>query len=291
MLIFLTILNKITGPYWNTFRKSLGQKNIDPLTITHAPGLFGHPIGIAILVFIGIFSLPSNANFYIFWFAMIAVAALVSIWTIWGLLETDFFAVQVIGSLGFVSTSIFAFLILGEVVNKVQIFSIFLAFFGVAIFSWPHRVKGKIKIDKGLVFVILAVLLSGLAAVFYKLASEYTSSYSSFLSGRFVGDLIGWSIVWIVILFFSKKNPIKDMSKCVKDRDGLFLIGAVTISTLLDSWLIYKLPISTIAIIGTLAFPSSYFISRIKYNERISAKKWAGTVFIIVAVFLFILYS
>lgn len=287
--IFLTVFSKITGPYWNVLRKDLAKKGISSLTITIAPNLFGHPVGIFLLLAFGLFALPKDLHFYGYWFAMISIAAIVSIFTIWGLIKTKFFGVQIIGSLGFVASSIFAFFILNEKISNIQTISLSLAIVGVIIFSWPKKKVNQITFDRGILFVILAVMLGGLASVFYKMASAYTENYASFLSGRFIGDLIGWTIAWLISAYFISKNPINETAKCIKDKTGIIFIAGIALTTLLDSWLIYKLPITTIAIIGTLVFPVSYFVSKFKYKEKISPKMWIGTALIIGAVILFLI--
>jgi len=288
MLIFLTIVQKIVNPYWNTFRKHISKRGISSITVTYVPTPIGHSIGIIILLLLGIFTLPQKSEFYLFWFIMISIASIVNVWKIWGLLRTKFFAVETIGSLGFVSTAGFAFLILGEKVSFLQTLAICIAVVGVIIFSWPRKTDGKFTIDRGILYLILSVILSGLAAVFYKLATSFVPDYPSFLSGRFVGDLMGWTTVWLIGMFIIKRNPIRDLLDCLHGREGLFLTIGVTISTLLESWLIFKLPVSTIAMIGILAFPSSYLISRFKYEEKISFQMWAGTILIIYSVVLFL---
>jgi hypothetical protein len=56
---------------------------------------------------------------------------------------------------------------------------------------------------------------------------------------------------------------MKDISRT---RHGqIYIIGLVA-TTFLDTWLIYKLPVQTLAILGTIAFPITYFLSSYLYN-------------------------
>jgi drug/metabolite transporter (DMT)-like permease len=288
MLILLTVLNKIAGPYWNTLRKSLAEKGNAPITIAHAPNLITHPIGIAILAFMGIFALPRDHLFFFFWFGMIIIAAITTTFSILGLLQAKFFATQVIGSLGFAASLLFASFLLGETMSRMQIFSLCLAVAGVILFLLPKKREDYFVIDKGVVFIIISVILGGLSSVLYKLASHHVTSYASFLGGRFIGDLIGWTIVWLISLRILRIRPLADLGVVVRDRSGFILILGTSVVTLIDSWLIYKLPISLVAMIGTLAFPVSYFISRYKYKEHITLNMWLGTLAIIGSVILFI---
>ncbi len=289
MLIFLAIINRILSPYWVTLRKSLAQKQIAALTITYIPILVGHPIGIVVLYFLDLIVFPKDWLFYVYWFAMIAIAAIVSILVINGLLKTKFVAVQIIGSLGFVTSSFFSFLLLGENISGIQILAIFVAVVGVVVFSWPKNKSGSILLDRGIILVVIAVILNGLGSVFYKMAARYSLNYFSFLTGRFTGDLIGWTIAWIFGIFFFSKNGANDLTRCIKNKNGLILILGMSAATLLDSWLIYKLPVSTLALLGTLTFPATFFISYFKYNELVSRQMWFGSLLIIGSVVLYLL--
>jgi drug/metabolite transporter (DMT)-like permease len=289
MLTFITIISKGSGPYWNTIRKQLATEKIAPLTITHAPNLIGHPIGILLLISLGMFVLPTDPMFFLFWFGTIAISAIVNIFIILGLLKTKFFTTQIIGSLGFVSSAIFASLFLGEQLTTIKIFCLFLAILGVVFFSWPKKAGKLFAFDQGVIFTLLAVFLGGLASVLHKSATFHVSNPSAFFTGRFVGDLIGWTLVWLVSMWIIKRNPVTDLTNLVHKQHGkIFIIGVVA-STFIDSWLIYKLPISTIAIIGTIAFPVSYFLSSFKYKEHITFLMWLGTISIISSIVLFLI--
>lgn len=143
MLILLTIFSKASGSCWNMLKRRLAEEKITPLTIIHAPNVVGHPIGIATLVLLGMFVLPTDPLFLVYWFWMIIIAAIVSIFTIFGLLETKFFTAQIIGSLGFVSSSICAASFYDEWLNAWAIFALCLAVIGVICFSWRNN-EGKI---------------------------------------------------------------------------------------------------------------------------------------------------
>lgn len=291
MLTLLTILSKASGPYWNMYRRRLAEEKITALTITHAPNLIGHPIGVAILILLGMFVLPTDPLFFLYWFGLIVVAAIISIFIILGLLETKFFTTQIIGSLGFVSSSICAAIFLNEDLNVWAIFSLCLAVVGVIFFSWQKN-EGKIfAFDRGMIFTILAVVLGGFASVLHKLATFHVSSYSALFTGRFVVDLIGWTLIWLIGMLIIRRNPIKDLTSLVQKPHGkIFIVGIVT-TTFIDSWLIYNLPITTIAILGTIAFPVTYFISNYKYKERITPFMWIGTLCILSSVILFLLFK
>jgi hypothetical protein len=78
-----------------------------------------------------------------------------------------------------------------------------------------------------------------------------------------------------------KGHPLSELSNCIKNKSGKIMIIGVAISTLLDSFLRYKLSVSLISMSGLIVFPTSYFISQIKYKEKITTQMWVGTIFII----------
>jgi drug/metabolite transporter (DMT)-like permease len=288
MLIFLSIIDNLLKPYWDTLRKKLAQANVSPLTITHSPNILGHPIGIIILLISGTYVWPQNPKFFLFWFIMIGIAALSSILNIWGLVRTKFFGVQIVGRLGFVTSTIFAVLLLGEQLNQLKIIALVLAVVGVIVFTWPKNIR-SFRFDYGIFFTVIAVTLGGLAAVFYKMATFYTPDYATFLTGRFMGDLIGWTLVWLVAMVIIKRNPAAELVKCVNNKSGRLMILGLAASTLLTSWLIYKLPVSLLAMLSTLVFPASYFFSHFKFKEKITRQMWLGTILIIISVVFFII--
>jgi len=291
MLIFLTIIHNLAQPYWDTLKKYLAKEDISSLTIIHSPNLIGHPIGIVILLASGLFIIPVDIHFYLFWFGMITIAAISLTLHIWGLVESKFFAVQILSKLGFVVSSVAAVLVIGEDLTKLQINALILGVIGISFFAWPQQLsRSSLVWDRGVIFVIISVILSGFAAVFYKMATFYTPDYATFLSGRFVGDMIGWSFIWIVIsIVLLKRNPFNELIRCVKNKSGLILIVGTAASTLLSSWLIYQLPVTTFVMLGTLTIPAAYLFSRFKYKENMTPRMWIGTIFIIGSVGLFIL--
>ncbi|MDO8552918.1 MAG: hypothetical protein Q7S01_05380 [bacterium] len=292
MPLLVAVLYNLALPYWDTLRKNLAQKGVSSLTILHAPNLIGHPIGIAVLFALGLFAMPSDPTFFLFWFGMIVIASVAQTFNIWGLLETKFFGVQVLNSLGFLVNSIAAVILVGEHLNSIQLIAIALATIGVVCFAWPQRMApGTFKWDRGVMFVILYLVLSGFSAALYKLATFHTPDYNTFLTGRFVGDLIGWTIVWVIgLTLISHRSPAAELVRCVSNPSGQKMIAGIILSTLVSSWLIYTLPLSTVAMLGTLTIPSAYLYGRFKYNDKVTTRMWAGTALIVPAVLLFIYF-
>ena len=155
-------------------------------------------------------------------------------------------------------------------------------------FAWPERVEGSLRFDRGLLLIFGSIIVGGLAWVAYKFATVHAESYYSFLSGRFVGDLIAWTIAWLISLKLMKRSPEAELKSLFGTRTGFVMAMGVAVSTLVDSWLIYNLPLSTLAIVGTVAFPASYLLSKLKYKEKITLRMWAGASLIVASVILFL---
>lgn len=291
MLILLAIIDSLIQPYFDTLKKHLSKQGISSLTILHSPNIIGHPIGIAALFILGLFALPIDIHFYLFWFGMIAIAAVSLTLHIWGLVESKFFAVQILSKLGFISSSLLAVLFIGEELTSLQISALVLGVLGIGFFAWPKKLShSNLMWDRGVLFVILSIILSGFADVAYKIATFYTPNYVTFLSGRFVGDMIGWSVVWIIMsIVLLRLNPFRELILSLKNRSGLIMIIGLAISTLLGSWLVYKLPVTTLAMLGTLTIPAAYLFSRFQYQENMTPRMWIGTISIIGSVGLFLL--
>ena len=278
-------------PYWDTLKKKLFQDGISSLTIIHAPTLAGHPIVIAVLLAAGLFVPPPDPYFYVFWFAMVVMAAAALTLNIWGLVESKFFAAQILGKLGFVTSSLGAIFVIGERLLPMQMAALGLAIVGVGFFVWPQKLsRVDLVWDRGVLFMIASIIFSGLATVFYKLATFHTPNYFTFLSGRLIGDLIGWSLIWIIISIWPlHRNPVVELFRCFRTYTGLAMVIGMATSALLLSWLIYQLPVTTFAMLGTLTIPAAYFLSRIKYKEQITVRMWSGTIFILGSLVLFLI--
>ncbi len=287
--ILLAVLFYVMSPYWDTLKKRLASDGIPSLTILQSPNIVGHPVGILALVLLGVFALPSGSTFFAYWFGMIAVSSISLTLVIWGLLRTKFFGVQALNQLGFVASSIAAVLLLGERYETIQIIAIGIALIGALCFVLPRIQGARIKWDIGVLYVVVAVALSGLSSALYKLATLHTPDYLTFLSGRFVGDLIGWTLVGSIgLLIVSKKNPIREFVRLMRHPSGWRFAVGVSVATLLSSWLIYTLPLSMFAMLSSLTIPAGYFWSRLSYKETITPRMWTGAILIFVSVIVFI---
>jgi drug/metabolite transporter (DMT)-like permease len=290
MFIFLTAIYSAALPYWDTLKRKLAEKRLSSLTIIYVPNIVGHPIGIFLLLCLGLFVLPTDPVFYLSWFGMVVIASFSLVLNIWGLLKTEFFGVQILSRLGFLANTIVAVLVLGERLTELQVISLGFATVAILFFTWPKRIKGtKLVWDMGVFFIVLSLIIGAFSTTLYKLAALHTSSYPSFLSGRFVADLIAWTIVWVVgLMFISRLNPLKELKRCLGTHEGMWMAIGLAGSNLLGSLLIYELPVVTVSMIGTVAIPSAYLYSRFKYGEQITTRMWIGTALSAIAIVLFL---
>ncbi len=288
MLIILAALNSLAAPYWDTYKKYLSKKGFASLTIICSPNLVEHFIGIVVLVSLGLLVLPVDPQFYVYWFIMVLISAAELTLNIKGLVRSSFFGVRVVGSLSFVVSSVSAVLFLGEHLTSVQYVAIVVATLGVVLFTWPKGQGLHLKnIDTGIVFILLSVILSGVSLIPYKMATWYTPDYATFLTGRIVADLVCWNFVWIVSLVWIRRSPLKELTHLLATREAYLLILGASGANLVTSWLIYKMPITDLSILGTLGIVTSYFISSYKYKDQITARMWTGAICIVSSIAIF----
>ncbi len=290
MPIAIAVLYNLAHPYWDTLKRQLAEKRVSSLTILHAPNLVTHPIGIIVLLSLGLFALPVDPLFYLSWFVMIILASFSMVLNIWGLLRTQFFGAQILGRLGFLMNTVAAIILLGERVSSIQILALVLATLAILLFAWPKRIKGTSRIwVRGVLCIILSLLIGAFSTILYKLAALHTPTYETFLTGRFVADLLDWTVVWIIgLVFVNKVNPVKELRHIIQLSEGKIMVLGVAVSSLVSSWLIYELPVSTFAVLGTLTIPSAYLWSHFKYSEEISPRIWIGALISLAAIILFL---
>jgi drug/metabolite transporter (DMT)-like permease len=288
MLIFLAAFNSLLSPYWDTYKKYLSKKGFASLTIICSPNLVEHSMGIIILLSLGLFVLPADPHFYFYWFIMVIISAVELTLNLRGLVKSNFFGVRVVGSLSFVVSSIAAVFFIREHVSLLQYGAIGIAIMGVALFTWPKGQGMSFKnMDKGIVFVVISVILSGISLIPYKMATFYTPDYSTFLTGRIVGDLVAWNLVWLASLLWVRRSPIIELKNLVSTKEALTLIAGASGANLLMSWLIYEMPVTDLSILGTLGIVTSYFLSSYKYGDHLTGRMYAGTICILASIGLF----
>jgi drug/metabolite transporter (DMT)-like permease len=290
MLSLLVLFNKTIQTYFQSLKKDLGRLGFDPTLLVVAISWANTPLIILMILF-GKFNLPSDPYFYFFWFILTLLATSGYILFINGILRARFVAGNSLGELGFVMTALYSVVILHEHLTQTQVFAIILALLGALLFfEWKNMHKEEIFHNKGLLLILFSIVLHPLNLIFYKLAIAHTNSYFQFLSGRFLMDLVYDSIFFFIVVYYIRHMNVKnEVHKFFFSTIGVIFAIGTALANLLDSWLIYKLPVSTFALLGTISIPIGYIIAKVKYKETIGVRYLIGGVLIIVAVFIFVL--
>lgn len=291
MLTFIAVCYNLALPYWSVLKKELFVQKFSPLTIQFSH-FIGHPVGLIVLVLLGFFTIPSNPSFYLYWLFMIVLAAASVICEIQAMSKTEFFSVQVLGSLGFIFTTLAGVFVVGETLSVIQIGAVGIALLGMLLFAWPKRLKNtKFVWNRGIFLILLSLIFGALAAAFFKIASFYVPDLQTFLTGRFIGDLIIWPVIWVAyVISFYHKNPFIELKKLFSTGMGLQMGLGFALMMLLNTWLVYELPLTTVVMLGTLTIPVSYLWGRFKYKDKVTVRMWVGTMLIMLATIFFLLY-
>src|SRR5262249_18315720 len=126
--------------------------------------------------------------------------------------------------------------------------------------------------------------------ILYKAASEHTNSYHQFLTGRLIMDFFCYSLFFgMFFLFYYRKNPIPKILSFIRSESGKVYLLGHTFTEFLESWLIFKIPISLFTLLTTLSIPISYFIGKRKYRESLYWPNVFGSVLIALGVVLFLI--
>lgn len=288
LLASLAAGHQVALVYLDALKKQLARQGFASLTLIHGPNLVGHPLLLVVLLCFGIFHIPDNPEFFAWWLALAGVSVGQFTLQIWGLVRSSFFSVQALARSSFAVSAVMGALLLHEQLQLIQWAAIGVALLGSILFVMPSRSGPRLSWDTGLIFTFISVLLGGFGAVFYKLASTAAANYFELLTGRIIGDLVIWTAVWAIVLLAMRRQPIRELAACLHQRVGaIFLIGSAA-RALLNSWLIFMLPVSTLAMLNALAIPISYFVERSEGARQTSWKQVAASGLILIALLLFV---
>ncbi len=288
MPIFLTLLNNVAETYLQSLKKDLAKNDFGSALLI-ASISWGGLVILAVLFLLGDFHMPHDPAFYLLWFAMALLTSIKFAFFVIGLKNTNFLAANTLPNVAFVTTVIYAALFLREPLSALQLVAVIVAVIGTSLFfSW----KGFSKIitaNKGFLFILFSLFIAPFGSIFYKAAVLHTNSYAQFLTGRLVMDFAYYTLFFLVVfVFWYRKNPISQSFLLSSSFAGFAYIVGWTLTNLLDSWLIFLLPISLFTMLGTVSIPASYVIGKIKYKEKIKTKDAVGAVLIVGAVLLFL---
>jgi len=224
------------------------------------------------------FQMPSDPTFYLLWFGLSLLTEISYTLVLAGMLNTTFFAATSLFNIEFVFTALFAAIFLGERENPIKIAAIIITACGALLFFKKGISKKIFSENKGFFLIILSLFFTPVEYVLYKAASLHVSSYHQFLTGRLTMDFTFYTLFFILITaFWYRRNPIPHIRSYMFSRTGVAYIGGHTVTELLESWLIYKIPISLFTILGTLSIPTAYFVGKAKYEESFNWRHILGS--------------
>jgi len=289
MYVLLAIFNDVFKTYLDSLKRDLGGEGFKMILILTLLAW----AGIAIVLWLAIsggFQMPTDPLFYLFWFALTLLTEISFTLFLLGMLNTSFFAASSLGVISSAVTAVYAALFLGERYLPIQIAAVCISAIGSVLFLRREGLTNHVHNNKGVILVLLSVLLTPLELIFYKAATLHTASYQQFLTGRLVMDLTFYTFFFVIVsTFWFRNNPFPHITSLVDSRVGVTFLVGTTIMELLDSWLIFKIPISLFTILGTLSVPTAYFIGVNKYGEKENLRNICGSILIVVGVVMFLL--
>lgn len=288
MPIFLTALNNIAETYLQSLKKDLAKNDFGSALLIASISWGGLTI-LGVVFFLGDFHMPSETAFYLYWFGVAFLTSIKFAFFVRGLKNTNFLAANALPNIAFVTTVIYAALFLHEPLSALQIAAILIAVIGALLFfNWKDFSKITAT-NKGLLFIVFSLIITPFGSIFYKAATLQTSSYTQFLAGRLVMDFTYYTLFFLLVfVFWYRKNPMSQSVLFSSSFVGVAYIVGWTLTNLLDSWLIFLLPISLFTMLGTVSIPASYVIGKIKYKEQIKTKDIVGAALVVLAVLLFL---
>ncbi len=289
MLYFLTLLNSVFQTYLQALKRDSAKGIFETIVLIAVLSWAGLLIALGLLA-VGRFHMPVDPLFYVFWFALTFSTVITFTAFLLGMLNTTFFAANSFSNIGFAITALYALLILGEKYVPVQVGAIIITAVGSLLFFERGISKGYFKENKGLLLILFSLLLSPLEYVLYKSATLHTANYDQFLTGRLTMDALFYSLFFaLVAIFWYRKNPWPKITAVTASYAGIVFLIGTTLAELLESWLIFKMPVGIFVILGAISIPAGYLIGEIKYQEPIKPRYVVGSVLITLGIIIFAL--
>ncbi len=291
MPAILTLLNTVVLTYVQSLKKDLSKEGFEVTLLIASIAWFDVIFLIGIYA-LGWFNMPSDPAFYLFWSALTLLYTVQFTFFIIGLKHSIFLAANSLPNLGFVVTTLYAVIFLNEHLSTMQICAIGLALVGsLFFFDWKPETTENLKHNKGLLIIFFSLALTPLINILYKSATLHTDAFHQFLTGRLMMDFIFYSLIFIVLfLVWYKKNPWPQVVSFFHSRKGWTYMVSLSLVSMLDSWLIFLMPISLFTMLRTVSIPAGYVVGSIKYQEKIQARYVIGGIMIIAAVIFFTIY-
>ncbi len=289
MFVFLALVNDIFKTYLDSLKRDLGEAGFKMVLIL-AINAWAGGLVILWLILRGQFQMPIDPFFYLLWFGLTLLTEISFTLMLAGMLNTTFFAATSLGNISFVMTTIYAAIFLKEKYTLLQFAAIIIAAVGMLLFFKGGFTRKLFRENKGVFLVLFSLLLTPLEYILYKAATLHASSYHQFLTGRLTMDLFFYTLFFVAItVVWYRKNPLPEIKSFIFSRSGSGYVLGHTLTELLESWLIFKIPISLFTMLGTLSIPTAYFIGRKKYKELLDWQHLSGAVLIALGVILFLI--
>lgn len=290
MFTLLALLTKSAQTYTRSLQKDLVGQGYNSILVISSISWVGVLILLA-LVLLGKFQLPTSPTFYVYWFILVFIVTIQFYFYSKGLANSQFYSANSISHISFVITIFYAVLFLKESISPAGIVAIVIAVIGsLLLFKWQGRAKNAFKQNMGLIFIIFALLISPASTVLLKSAVLQTNSFSQYLTGRLVLDLIYYSaFLCVLYVFWYRRKPGKSIKEFFKSKQGLIFMFGTAVANLVDSLLIYRLPVVTLTILGTVGIVAGYVIGRVKYKEPIYFREALGGALIVLSIIIFAL--
>ncbi len=284
VIALLVVFNSVVQTYLQSLKRDLATNGFEAIILNASISWVGAPVILLALYLLGTLDLPDEPLFYILWVGVATITVVKFTFFVIGLQRSVFLAANTFAGLQFAMIALYAVIFLNETITGIQAVALAIAFLGALLFfRWRQP-----EHNMGILLILFSILLAPLGSIFYKAASLHTNSYHQFLTGRLTMDIICYSsFLLLMFIFWYRRNPLPRIRAFLSTKQGFIYTAGWATTNLIDSWLIFSLPISLYAMLDTVSIPASYLIGRAKYKERISVRFGIGAVLIIVAIILF----
>jgi len=289
MFAIIRLANSVFQTYLQSLMKDLGKGVFESILIIALLSWVDLLVALGLWAS-GMFQMPSDLWFYVFWFLLTLSTEITFTAFLLGILSSTLMAANSFENAGFIMTPLFAVIFLHESYGWLQAAAIAVAFIGALLFfERDSTMKGFISANKGLLLIVFSLVLAPLEYIFYKSATLHTASYHQFLTGRLVMDAAFYTLFFVcVVIFWYRKNPFPLMKAKALSKPGILFLAGTTIAELVESWLVFKMPIGLFMMLGVISIPVGYFIGWARYGDTIKKKEIIGGILVAVAVAMFI---
>lgn len=289
MFIAFALINEIFKTYLESLKRDLGEVGFRMILMI----ALNSWVGLCILAWLFLtnhFEMPVDPWFYVLWFGLAVLTEMSFAIFLLGMLNTTFFVASSLGNISFAITALYAGLFLHESYSPIQVGAILITAAGTLLFFKRGAYKKLFTENKGVLLILFSLVMTPLEYVFYKSATLHANSYYQFLTGRLAMDFVLYTLFFVAMsLFWYRKNPLPQIRAFVSSNTGKVYVGGHAATELLESWLIYYIPISLFTMLGTLSIPIAYLVGQKKYREPPNVRHIVGAVLVALGIVLFLI--